>query len=179
MHLDGQAPAGAHPIRRALTGERLFAALFVAVGVLAFVEGLGYGFIRSDGIIGPGFIPILVGALLTVLGAGVLIQTFTGGPSQGFETELELETGAAAPDVEGNERSALLVFAGCALALILSNWFGLILSLSLLVFAILLVVERQPVLKALLIAVLIGAGAWLVFVHFLEVPLRFGIFSPA
>jgi hypothetical protein len=181
MHLDGQAPAGVHPIRRALTGERLFAALFVAVGILSFVEGLGYGFIRSDGIIGPGFIPILGGVLVTVLGAGILIQSFRGAESKAFEPDVvvDLETDAAPPDVEGNERSALLVFIGCILALILSNWFGLILSLSVLVLAILLIVERQPPLKALLIAAVIGAGAWVVFVHFLEVPLGFGIFSPA
>jgi putative tricarboxylic transport membrane protein len=183
MPLDGQARAGVHPIRRALTGERLFAALFVGVGILAFVEGLGYGFIRSDGIIGPGFIPIIAGLLLTAMGVGIIVQTFTGGESLGVLGELErdvgIDTDATLTGTEGNERSALLVFIGCGLALVLSNWFGLILSLSLLVFAILLIVERQPWWKSLIIAAAMGAGAWVIFVHFLEVPLGFGIFAPS
>jgi putative tricarboxylic transport membrane protein len=168
-------------VRRALTGERLFAGVFLAAGILSFVEGLGYGVIRSDGIIGPGFIPVLVGVVLTVLGSGIILQTFTGAESRAFEPDvaIHIDSDAAPPDVEGNERSALLVFIGCAVALVASNWFGLILSLSALVWAILTFIEHQHWLKSLLIAALIGFGAWLIFVHFLEVPLGFGIFSPS
>jgi hypothetical protein len=171
-------------IRHVLTGERVFAAGFAAAGILSIVEGTGYGVIRDDGIIGPGFFPILIGALLLVFGGGILVQTFAG-PQRPARIEAEFEREVAgldsdaAPvfDVEGNERAALAVFAGIGLAILASYWIGLILAFSLLVFAILAFVERQGVVKAVLVAAAMGAGGWLVFVHFLAVPLGFGIFG--
>jgi hypothetical protein len=187
MSAAGQAHPARSGIRGVLTGERIFAAGFVAAGVLSLVEGLGYGLVRDDGIIGPGFLPVVIGALLVVLGSGIVLQTFRGTESpsrlEAVEAELEREVSEldsdAAPmfDVEGNERAALAVFAGIGLAILASYWLGLIVAFSLLVLAILAVVERQSLVRSVLVAALMGFGTWLVFVHFLDVPLGFGIFG--
>jgi hypothetical protein len=187
MAAAGQAHPARSGIRDVLTGERIFAAGFVAAGVLSIVEGAGYGLVRDDGIIGPGFLPIVIGAILVVLGGGILAQTFRSaeGPSgiEAVEAELEREVAGldtdAAPvfDVEGNDRAALAVFAGIGLAILASYWLGLIVAFSLLVLGILAIVEHQNLIRSVVIAGLMGVGCWVVFVHFLEVPLGLGIFG--
>jgi putative tricarboxylic transport membrane protein len=187
MSTAGQAHPARSGIRDVLTGERIFAAGFVAAGILSVVEGVGYGLVRDDGIIGPGFFPIVIGAILLVLGGGILLQTVRGpeAPSrlEAVEAELEREVAEldtdAAPmfDVAGNERAALAVFAGIGVAILASYWLGLIVAFSLLVFVILAVIERQGLVRAVAVTLLLGFGSWLVFVHFLEVPLGFGIFG--
>jgi hypothetical protein len=187
MDASGQARPSQFGFLGVLTGERIFAAAFVAAGLLSIIEGIGYGFIRDDGIIGPGFFPIIIGALLAVLGSGILVATFrkteTISRIEAVELELEREVAEldtdAAPlfDVEGNQRAALAVFAGIGAALVASYWLGLILALTVLVFVILQFIERQGLLRSVIAAAVMGFGAWLVFVHYLEVPLGFGIFG--
>jgi Tripartite tricarboxylate transporter TctB family len=177
-----------HP-RRGLppgfSGERIFAVGLFAVGVVAVVQGLGYGFIRDDGIIGPGFTPIVFGVILILCTMMVLVGSFRA-PAEKTATLmdeiaqqslLEGVDDVAPVDREGSERSALLVAVGIGVSLWLAGWIGLIPALTVLVLVILRWIEKETWVKSILIAVFVGVAAWLIFTYFLQVPLDFGVIS--
>ena len=180
--------AGGHLARR-IGGERAFAAGLALAGIVGVVEGLGYGFLREDGIIGPGFLPIIAGAVLTALSIVNFVQA--GRPRELDAEELAVlalqqqasEEAATAPVLtetgEGSERSAVIVYIGTGLALVAAQWIGLTLALSILVLLILLFIEKMGVVKSVTATVIIGFGTWLVFDHFLQVPIGFGLLGPA
>ncbi len=168
-----------------VTGDRIFAVGLLIVGVIAVVQGLGYGFIRPDGIIGPGFTPIVFGVILLFCTVMVLLRSFRDPgekpvsliESLAEQTMLEAQDDVAPTDRAGSERSALLVAVGIGIALWLAGWIGLIPALSVLVFAILRWIEKESWIKSILISLLLGVAAWLIFTYFLQVPLDFGVIS--
>lgn len=184
-------------MRDLVTGERLFAAFLAAVGLLAVIQGLGYGMIRDDGIVGPGFVPVIVGALLAFCGAGIVVGSLrhrepaAHGLAGAFREQVEdieeqaraeaeaTGVAAAAPDKEGSERSAALVFAGIGLVILATPWLGLVPSLGLLTFGILWGIEKVGLLRAAAVAAGMSLTVWLVFDRFLSVPLPMGIFGPS
>jgi hypothetical protein len=182
------------PLRSLITGERLFALLIVAMGVIWTLDGFGYGFIDPNGgVIGAGFVPVISGIPMVVLGLAAFRQTFTGhnvdeGPAQPALADPALIVDQASEITAATDENAegmpplsrwapLLLFAGMAAALLLTSWLGMIPALGLMVFAALTVIERQNVLRSAVIAAAIGFGSWLVFVHFLSVPVPFGVFG--
>lgn len=175
----------------ALTGERLFAGGIGVAGVIAVAEGLSYGVIRDDGIIGPGFLPVLAGSLLVLLSLAIIRSTFRHDDSEtildyveGLAEQSRLEAEAegdvtAATVAEGSQRSAVFVFVGIGVSLVVAQWLGLILALSALVFCVLFFIEKTGLVRAVIGTLVMGFGTWLVFAHYLEVPLAFGVFSPS
>ena len=169
-----------------VTGDRVFAVGLFTVGVIAVVLGLGYGVIRPDGIIGPGFMPVVFGVILLGCTAMVLVRSLRTSSAQTPPTELgslaeqsmlEAEDDVAPIERPGSERSALLVAIGIGVALWLAGWIGLIPALTVLVFAILRWIEKESWVKSILIALVLGVAAWFVFTRLLQVPLDFGFIS--
>jgi Tripartite tricarboxylate transporter TctB family len=170
-----------------ITGDRIFASVLLAVGVIAVVQGIGYRFIRADGIIGAGFTPIVFGVLLIFCSAMVLVSSFRGGSaadksaspieSLAEQTMLEAQDDVAPTERVGSERSAMFVAVGIGVSLWLAGWIGLIPALAVLVLVILRWIEKESWLKSILIAVGLAVASWFIFTYFLQVPLNFGVLT--
>lgn len=101
-----QAPTRRRPATSDVAGTLILA----GVGVYATVMGLGYGFMGDDGRVGPGFLPVLAGAFVTVASLLELTRMFLARPlpESSFMASVEhLEEDARAaikqahPDEEG------------------------------------------------------------------------------
>ena len=143
-----------------LRADHVAAGAFIAFGIAVFaVSGdLPFGSLSMPG---AGMMPKLMAGLLVVFG---IMTIAGGGESQPF-AEIEWS----------NLRHALLLVAITAVAVALYTRLGFLLTMSLLVFALLTVVERKPVLKAALYSIGLTAIAWGVFAKALKAPLERGI----
>jgi hypothetical protein len=174
-----------HLRRNLFSGNRIFAAALLIVGVVAVVQGLGYGFVRADGIIGPGFTPIVFGAVLIFCTVMVLVGSVRAPARKeaslmdelAQQSLVEGRDDVAPPDRAGSERSALLVAVGIGVSLWLAGWIGLIPALTLLVLAILRWIEKESWTKSVVISAVVGIGAWVIFTYCLQGPLDFGAIS--
>jgi len=95
-----------------------------------------------------------------------------------FGVSLLFTAQASAPlaDIDWSDRNhALLVVLIAGIATTLYQWLGFILTMSLLVFTLLMVVERKNVLRAAAYSVGLTMIAWWVFGTALKSPLETGI----
>lgn len=178
--------------------------ILAALGLVAMVMGLGYGFIGENDQIGPGFMPVLTGAFILVGSLAELGRLFFASKGQstaglgGMAEELSAEASAAQraareeADVEqvsteGEEldtfgrtakqrsRTVPLIFAVLLAAILLTQVLGMLLSFTLMMFAIVVFVEKKPLLPAALTSLAVLGAAYLIFVQMLGVPLPQGI----
>lgn len=143
-----------------LRSDHVAGAAFIAFGILVFaISGdLPFGNISMPG---AGMMPKLVTGLMMLFGLLLLVGARA---SQPFAS------------IEWSERThALLVVAISAVAIALYQRLGFILTISLLVFTLLVVVERKNVLRAAAYAVGLTMIAWWVFGTALKSPLETGI----
>lgn len=174
--------------------------ILVIVGLVAVVMGLGYGFIGENDQIGPGFMPVLTGGFILVASLaeiGRLLLAPKGGSTAGLggvAEELSAEAAAAqeaarseqsVPDSEERDtfgrtakqrnRTVPLIFASVLAAILLSRLVGMLLALALMMFAIVFLIERKPLVPSLVSSLAVLAGAYLIFVQALGVPLPQGM----
>lgn len=149
--------------------------VLTALGVVFFVGGAGYGVVDS-GRMGPGLMPALSGAALTVLG---LVITWHGVATTERQIDHPLPADgeqAEAADTLGSRAARPWIIFGIVLAVLVATHFlGLLIALTAMVFGILLVVERL----AIWIAVVASLGtlivSWSIFVSLLGVPMPVGV----
>lgn len=104
------------------------------------------------------------------------------------EADVEKNAAAAgAPEGDGPERDTFgrtakqrsrtvpLIFAILLAAILLTEVIGMLLSLTLMMFAIIVLVEKKPLLPAVLISGGVLAAAYLIFVQLLRVPVPQGV----
>jgi putative tricarboxylic transport membrane protein len=110
---------------------------------------------------GPGFVPVLLGIGLIVMGAGVAIAAWRGrdNPKKSY----------------GSFRKPLLVAAVMAGYLALLNVLGFPVATALFLFTLIHWVESRSVSQALALAVFITLGLHIVFVAVLKTSLPVGI----
>jgi hypothetical protein len=171
------------PAHRRKWGEAAYAGALLLFGLLGVGGGFKYGLIRTDGIMGPGFIPMLGGGIVCLCTIGIILQQFIGKRPAALESGVEpepvtIEMAKAEEEIqqasigkEGSERGVWIVFFCTFVALFLSQWIGLIAALTLLIFAILIWPEREGWKRAVATAAIAGFTAWLIFVQFLDVPI--------
>lgn len=173
--------------RRPAASDAIGTALVGIVGAAALVIGLGYGFLRESGEVGAGFLPVVIGAFIFVASLAELARMYffaepvdAGAMSLAETAEKEADTAIAdnkpteSSDSSGRikrERnlSVLKVFGLLLAALLLIPVIGLLLSLTAMVLAIVLWVERKPLVPAVLTAAGMLGFAYLLFVQFLGV----------
>jgi hypothetical protein len=169
--------------------------ILAVVGGVALVMGMGYGFLE-EGRVGPGFLPVVTAGFILVAALAELARLYLKRPRQhagslmGAAEAAENQAAAAIERTERPEerdtfgrtaterRKAILqVFAVMFLALLIIPVVGLLLSLTAMVLAIMLWIERKSPRTA--IAVTAGALAlvYVVFVQILEVPVPQGLLS--
>jgi Tripartite tricarboxylate transporter TctB family len=143
-----------------LRADHIAGAAFVifAIAVFALSGDLPYGSLSSPG---AGMMPKLVLVLMLVLGIALILSARASAPLA---------------EIEWSDRNhALLVVVIAAVATALYQRLGFILTMSLLVFTLLTVVERKNLLRAAAYSVGLTMMAWWVFGTALKSPLERGI----
>jgi len=143
-----------------LRSDHVAGAAFIAFGilVLALSGDLPFGRLSAPG---AGMMPKLLLALMIVFGIALLLGAAASKPFA---------------EIEWSDRThALLLVAITGVAVTLYTTLGFILTMSLLVFTLLTVVERKPVLHAAAYSIGLTAMAWWVFGKALKAPLERGI----
>jgi len=161
-------------VRRARRSVLIAYAVLAAIGAAFFALSFQYDFTVRGGLVGPAFLPRIAGAMLAVIGLLLVLQEVRSG------SVLAGDSGSDEAAGRISRRTAIKlisVFAGIALALLLTPVLGLLPALALLVLALMLLVERMPVLPSILIAVIAGVVAHLLFGVVLQVPLPLGLFE--
>lgn len=163
------------------------AAVLIALGAGFAVLSWGYGYFQ-DRHIGPGFLPGIVGLLLVVFGVMIVLETWrsragsadaeshaSGTPSAADEPFVE--SVGAEPADEGGIGRVVAIAALLLAAVWLTGWLGFLVSFTLVAFAILFGVEREPLWRSLAISIGIGVLAWLVFEWGMGIRLPPGLLS--
>ena len=143
-----------------LRSDHVAGAAFIAFGLLVFaISGdLPFGSLSMPG---AGMMPKLVTGLMIMFG---LVLVVGAAVSQPF---------AAIGWSDGSH--ALKVVAITAVAIASYQTLGFIITMSLLVFVLLVVIERQPIHHAAAYAIALTGLAWWVFGKALKAPLETGI----
>jgi hypothetical protein len=143
-----------------LRADHVAGAAFIAFGILVFALSgdLPFGRLSSPG---AGMMPKLLLVVMITFGVALVIGAAA---SQPFA------------DIEWSDRThALLLVAITGVAVTLYTTLGFILTMTLLVFTLLTVVERKPVLHAAAYSIGLTMLAWWVFGKALKSPLEQGI----
>ena len=143
-----------------LRSDHVAGAAFVIFAIVVFgLSGdLPFGSLSSPG---AGMMPKLLLVLMIVFGVALL---FGAAVSQPFA------------EIDWSDRThALLVVVISGLAISVYQWLGFIVTISLLVFTLLVVVERKNVFRAAAYSVGLTVIAWWVFGTALKSPLEGGI----
>ena len=146
--------------RVTIRSDHVAGGAFVAFGILVFALSgdLPFGSLSAPG---AGMMPKLVTGLMVLFGLAVIVG---GGASQPF---------SAIGWSDGSH--ALKVVVITAVAIASYQTLGFLLTMSLLVFVLLLVIERQPPHYAAAYAIALTGIAWWVFGKALKAPLETGI----
>jgi putative tricarboxylic transport membrane protein len=129
-----------------------------AIAVFAMSGDLPFGSLSAPG---AGMMPKLVLLLMIVFGIALILSAKASAPLA---------------EIDWSDRNhALLVVLIAGLATTLYQWLGFILTMSLLVFTLLAVVERKNLVRAAAYSIGLTIIAWWVFGTALKSPLEKGI----
>lgn len=180
------------------TSDVVGTGLLALLGLVAVIMGFGYGFIGENDQIGPGFMPVLTGGFILLASLAEIGRLYLAPKGQstaglgGVAEELSAEAAAAqsmahAEAGEEEERDTFgrtakqrsrtipLIFVILLAAILLSQLIGMLLSLGLMMFTIVLFVEKKPLIPSLLTSAAVLIAAYLIFVQMLGVPLPQGL----
>lgn len=168
-------------------------AIVGVVGAAALITGFGYGFLQDDGQVGAGFVPAATGAFILLGSSAELVRMFFFSRFVGKSVAEQAEAKAKAAISDNNEHgerdasasdgyvgagsdlATVRIFGLLLAALILIPVIGLLLALTAMVLAIVLWVERKPLVPALLTTAGVFAITYLIFVALLGIPLPEGV----
>jgi hypothetical protein len=145
-----------------LRADHVAGAFFIGVGILiiALSGDLPFGTLSFPG---AGFLPIILAVLTIFFG---LVLTIRGGESKPF-----------AEVSWGDAKHAAMVVALTAAATAVFDWLGFLTTDVLLVFALLVIIERRRILPASIYSIGLVGGTYLLFVYVLKTPLETGPFG--
>ncbi|WP_309080677.1 tripartite tricarboxylate transporter TctB family protein [Zhihengliuella sp.] len=170
-------------------------AVLAAVGGAALAGGLGFGVTTEAGLIGPGFLPSVAGALVLVFSLVEIVRLYAARPAAAAPSPSEASSAVAEeaqgtvgdPPADGSKAldtfgrtarqqttAVWKVFGTIGAAVLLVPLLGMIPALGLLVLALGLWVERRPVVPVVLTSVGAMVFAYIVFVRVLHVPVPTG-----
>jgi hypothetical protein len=143
-----------------LRSDHIAGAAFVvfAIAVFALSGDLPFGSLSAPG---AGMMPKLLLTLMIVFGIALLVGAAASQPVAAIDW--------------GDRNHALLVVLIAGVMTTFYQWLGFILTMSLLVFALLVIVERKDFLRAAAYSIGLTMIAWWVFGTALKSPLETGI----
>jgi hypothetical protein len=139
-----------------LRRDHIAGGVFIAAGLLVFAMSgdLPFGTLASPG---AGMMPKLVLGLLIAFGAIILMRAGESPPLAGINW--------------GDFRHAATVVVVSAVAVGLYTTIGFVLSVTLLLFVLLYVIERRSLWRALAVSIGVTVGSYLLFSTLLKSPL--------
>jgi hypothetical protein len=174
-------------------GEVVAFALLTVLGLAVVATSFGYGVFLEGHRVGPGFLPLVIGALVTLLRAVQLVGCLRGAPPEaageplpaGVAAAVGVDLPAHATDDDGVDvlgrteayrvRQLWTVAAAVAVAIVLVPLFGFLICFGALVLFISAVVEKRPLLGSVVITACAVGIVYGVFGVFLNVPLPHGL----
>lgn len=189
----GPAKSFASNVIPARLGPWLMRAALIVVGFVSLIGGLQYGPKTPEGLVGPGFVPVVAGGLILLASMWDVIVAMleakrpAGENVEGATLETVADSATAAGTVPVEEldamgrtekqrnRAVVLVFVILAAMVLLAKLIGLLLSLTSMVIVLLWIIEKKKWWQALLGGALAFAFGYLVFGLLLEVPLPTGL----
>jgi len=144
-----------------------FALFLSAIGVTVLVQSWGYGLGTDDNIIGPGTAPVVLGALIFIGGLVIAIKDFRTLKLLRANHRRKAESDPVSPTGSRLFINSILMPAGIVViylvGIYLSQFTGVLLTLSAVVFVCGLVIEKMPVWKALMMALAMMLLGYLLF----------------
>ena len=134
---------------------------FLVLGLLVLYGSGGLAYM-DRGQPGPGFMPRCIGVGLALIGVGIVVSRLR-------QRQLDQEP-LSLPDMTGFGRVAVGLALLGALAVSLEA-VGYVLATAVSTFVLLVVLERQPLIKALVVSVLLPVAFYLMFRTWLGLPL--------
>jgi hypothetical protein len=145
-----------------LRADHIAGGFFITLGALVFALSgdLPTGSLSMPG---AGFLPKILASLSILFGIVLILRARESRPF----TELEWQDG----------RHAALVVGITAAAITLFEWFGFLITMVLLMFALLVLIERRNALYATIYSVGVVLLTYIIFVYVLRTPLNTGPFG--
>lgn len=177
--------------------DRVGLLLLIALGIAAIIGAQKYGFEDKNGLVGAGFLPTVAGGVMVIAALIVLIKNIViaarGGSfeveeidpddlldSEGVEKKEEEAEEDNGLDVFGRSaeqrgRAVFFIFLIIFAALLLLKFVGLLIALTLMVFCLVMFVEKRGLVPSLLASLGAFAFGFIVFKTLLEVRLPEGM----
>ena len=142
-----------------LRADHVAGAAFIAFGllVIAISGSLPFGNLSSPG---SGFLPIILSVLMMLFGATLMVRA---GESRAFATLTWTDA-----------KHAAMVVLITALAVAAFEWLGFVTTNVLMMFALLVAIERRGLLPAAVYSVAVVVTTFVLFVYVLKTPLETG-----
>ncbi len=157
---DGRVKPG-HDETMNVRSDQIAGGAFIALGVIVFIIGWDLPFGRI-GAPGAGMLPKLMAGFMIAVAAGILIN------GSNRQTLAEISWS------DWPHAALILLISGIAVTIYARA--GFLITMSLLVFALLAIVERKRLLPAATYAILLTGFAYWLFGIILKAPLERGIF---
>jgi hypothetical protein len=142
-----------------LRADHVAGAAFIAFGllVIAISGSLPFGNLSSPG---SGFLPMILSVLMMLFGATLMVRA---GESRAFATLTWTDA-----------KHAAMVVLITALAVAAFEWLGFVTTNVLMMFALLVIIERRGILPAAVYSVAVVVTTFVLFVYVLKTPLETG-----
>ena len=142
-----------------LRADHAAGAAFIAFGllVIAISNSLPFGNLSSPG---SGFMPMILSVLMMLFGATLMVRA---GESRAFATLTWTDA-----------KHAAMVVLITALAVAAFEWLGFVTTNVLMMFALLVAIERRGLLPAAVYSVAVVVTTFVLFVYVLKTPLETG-----
>lgn len=168
-------------------GALAFRLVILGIGIYVIVSGWNYGLSETNGEVGAGLMPFVAGCVIVLASIWDLIRSNITKPAPETDSEddesVQLmeqyaaeETPAEGERTERQRQLAVVyVFLAMLGAIILTRVIGLLFSVTLMVFVLVVFVERRKWWQGLLAAILTFLFGYVVFSVLLQVPLPTGM----
>lgn len=148
--------------------DQLFAIFLVGLGCYIVWTGLDYGY-KRDTTPGPGFFPVIVGAVIVVLSVVNLLRSLNG--AEGFEDSMEFM----------ELLKVAVITLGLLGVVVLTEYLGLTIAVSLLMLIVGFTsnpsLDRKFLLRLLPLCVIFPLFLKISFGTFLDIPIPVGVFG--
>ncbi len=166
------------------------ACVVICLGLFFSIGSLQYRVVTTGSVAGPGLLPLIAGLVLLAIGMTMAIhaQPFarTGSANNNSQSEnlareqaedLSVASDAPTETEPGSSKKVWTAYALVFCALLATPFSGLLLAFGLLILLLLTVVERESPLLGLAVAAGATFIGWILFVHFLGIPVPTGFFG--
>lgn len=161
-------------------GSWIMKFIFLGLGVVIMISSWGYGLRTDGGLVGPGLMPFIASAVTVVASLFEIVKAFmnkndvTAGAAENAIADAD-DLSVSGKSQKEKNLSVVFVFGTIFGTIVLTHLIGLLLSLAIMAFVLVALVERKPVWTAILTAIGTFVFGYFVFKIALQVPLPTGL----